>query len=113
MWAMASRRTSSGVSSRTCIPGTAARGYASFSPGTRPTRPSPTRRRRDELFLRSTIESSVSYRYAREITLEEKVKRRTELARQRFVDALDDLGKSTIGTLSKIFGNGVRSGRNP
>ena len=61
----------------------------------------------DELFLRSAIESSVSYRYAREITLEEKVRQRAELARQRFVDALDDLGKSTIGTLSKIFGNGV------
>jgi len=61
----------------------------------------------DELFLRSAIESSVSYRYAREITLEEKVRQRVELARQRFVDALDDLGKSTVGTLSKIFGNGV------
>ncbi|MGB6849635.1 MAG: YiiX/YebB-like N1pC/P60 family cysteine hydrolase [Thermoanaerobaculia bacterium] len=61
----------------------------------------------DELFLRSAIESSVSYRYAREVTLEEKVRQLTELARQRFVDALDDLGKSTIGTLSKIFGNGV------
>ncbi|MEE9563045.1 MAG: YiiX/YebB-like N1pC/P60 family cysteine hydrolase [Thermoanaerobaculia bacterium] len=61
----------------------------------------------DELFLRSAIESSVSYRYAREVTLEDKVRQRVELARQRFVDTLDDLGKSTVGTLSKIFGNGV------
>ena len=60
-----------------------------------------------ELFLQSAIESSVSYRYAREITLEEKVKNRAELARQRFVDALDDLGSSTVEILSKIFGNGV------
>ncbi|TNF73135.1 MAG: hypothetical protein EP299_08660 [Acidobacteria bacterium] len=62
---------------------------------------------KDELFLRSAIESSVSYRWAREISLDEKVRQRAELARQRFVDALDELGKTTVGTLSKIFGNGV------
>jgi hypothetical protein len=61
----------------------------------------------DERYLRSAIESSVSYRYAREKSLKRKVRQRAELARQRFVDALDDLGKSTVGTLSKIFGNGV------
>jgi hypothetical protein len=61
----------------------------------------------NELFLRSAIESSVSYRWAREISTEEKIRQRAELARQRFVDALDELGKSTVGTLSKIFGNGV------
>ena len=61
----------------------------------------------NEFFLRSAIESSASYHYTREITLEEKVRQRVEFTRQRFVDALDDLGKSTLGTLSKIFGNGV------
>ena len=61
----------------------------------------------NEFFLRTAIESSASYHYAREITLEEKVRQRVEHTRQRFVDALDDLGKSTLGTLSKIFGNGV------
>jgi hypothetical protein len=54
-----------------------------------------------------TIESSASYRYAREETLEEPLPSRRRLRREHFLDRLDRLGDDALGTLSEVFGNGI------
>ena len=57
--------------------------------------------------IRRTIESSVSYRYAREETHEEPLPTRARIRRVHFLDRLEQLADDALGTLSEAFGNGI------
>lgn len=53
------------------------------------------------------VESSAAYRYAQQATLADQLPTTTERLREQFMDTLIDLGTSTLGTLSEVFGNGI------
>ena len=53
------------------------------------------------------IESSASYRYAREETHGEPLPTQARIRRAHFLDRLERLGDGALGTLSEVFGNGI------
>ena len=57
--------------------------------------------------VRRAIESSVSYRYAEGASLGAHLPSAWAVRRAKFVDALRGLGSETLGSLSKLFGNGI------
>jgi len=57
--------------------------------------------------LRAGIESSVSYRYAREAVLADHLPGEWRVRSARFRDALDGLADETLGAISRVFGNGI------
>lgn len=54
-----------------------------------------------------TIESSVSYRYARKETDKEPLPTQGRVRRVHFLDRLEGLADDALGTLSQVFGNGI------
>ena len=59
----------------------------------------------DELQL--AIEATATYRYARAHTLQKRLPSKARLRRERILDGIDRLGRSALGTLSEVFGNGI------
>jgi len=57
--------------------------------------------------IRRTIESSVSYRYAHEQTLEASLPTKGRIRRAHFLDRLNHLADDAVGTVSEVFGNGI------
>ncbi len=57
--------------------------------------------------LRMAVEANAAYRYARQATLATKLPTASKRWREKVMDVLTGLGKSTIGTLSEVFGNGI------
>ena len=57
--------------------------------------------------IRRTIESSVSYRYAHEQTLEASLPTQGRIRRAHFLDRLHHLADDAVGTVSEVFGNGI------
>ncbi len=57
--------------------------------------------------LQMAVESNVAYRYARNALLQQQLPSTSRLWKERLMDSLDELGKSTAGTISELFGNGI------
>ncbi len=57
--------------------------------------------------IRRTIESSVSYRYAHEQTLAASLPTEGRIRRAHFLDRLHHRADDAVGTVSKVFGNGI------
>ena len=57
--------------------------------------------------IRRTIESSASYRYAREETHKERLPTRWRIRTMHFLDRLERLADDAVGTVSEVFGNGI------
>jgi len=57
--------------------------------------------------LRHVIDSSISYRYARDGALDRRLPTKHQLRRTRFLDGLDRLAGEAVGALSRAFGNGI------
>ncbi len=58
-------------------------------------------------FLQMAVESNVAYRYARESALQQQLPSTSRIWGERISDAFDELSKSTMGTISELFGNGI------
>ncbi len=56
---------------------------------------------------RRTIESSVSYRYAREKAWKEQLPSPTAMGRTYLLDRLERFKDDAVGAISKVFGNGI------
>jgi hypothetical protein len=57
--------------------------------------------------IRLTIESSVSYRYARAEMHLQPLPTDGQLRRARFLDRMEQLANDALGTVSELFGNGI------
>ncbi|MHC4850123.1 MAG: YiiX/YebB-like N1pC/P60 family cysteine hydrolase, partial [Planctomycetota bacterium] len=57
--------------------------------------------------LRAAVESSVSYRHARDLSVAEHLPSEWAIRRHRFLDALDGLATDALGKISEVFGNGI------
>jgi hypothetical protein len=58
-------------------------------------------------FLQMAVASSVAYRYARDALLQQQLPSTSQLWKERLMDSVDALSKSTAGTISELFGNGI------
>ena len=58
-------------------------------------------------FLMMAVRSNAAYRFARNAVLAQRLPTDANLWRERIMDVLNGLGKSTLGTLSEVFGNGI------
>lgn len=57
--------------------------------------------------LRKTIESSVSFRYARDDALDANLPTKMKIRREKFLDGLVRLGDGAVSAVSEAFGNGI------
>jgi hypothetical protein len=58
-------------------------------------------------FLQMAVESNVAYRYAKGSLLQQLLPSTSRIWGERISDAFDELSKSTMGTISELFGNGI------
>lgn len=58
-------------------------------------------------FLQMAVDSSAAYRFARESLLNEQLPSTSRRWRERILDVFDGIEKSTMGTISELFGNGI------
>jgi hypothetical protein len=58
-------------------------------------------------FLQLAVEASATYHYAKQHALTKHLPTGARLARERILDVIDQLGRSALGTLSEVFGNGI------